>query len=302
MSTRMVSLCIVFCLTVFPIETGLPSEGPQALPPAEDAKWEAKLNEVIALAEIPGNETIGTFLTNILGVLSGFQFKIDEQLDQKVALRLASKPIREILNLLLLPEGLVWERASKTIKVVADPEGARRRELELKALGQYDPDNELQQILDRPMAEGLRFSGPESLTWVLLRLPYPPESLQFVVFGKLERDVESIAAGKTLRQVLRDLLPARELVWELRGDSILITHGLQRRLFPLTPSEVDKVEEVLGLGSLEESQGDEEIHVVVDGAEHVIQGDIATFEAAVLRVMRGEPADFHPLRFDDEGR
>jgi type II secretory pathway component GspD/PulD (secretin)/tetratricopeptide (TPR) repeat protein len=197
---------------------------------AEDAKWEAKLDQVIGSFEIPEPTEIETVLTNILGVLSGFNFIVQEGVQGKVEVRISDKTLREILDLLLIPNGFAWTREDDTIivstkfqsrvfpltpeefkrvqQILEDPESLQDPELDLRRIIYGDRD-------------------PEEIPGRELRLNYKTHTL-------IVRDsAQNIAKVESWLQQLEDVILARQPLiyrsWALDCEIAADVHDLVKR-------------------------------------------------------------------------
>jgi len=259
-------------------------------PPADFPRMAAKMDQVIGSFQLGEPTSIDMVVKNIIGVLSGIEFHIADEAGDKVGLRISDMKTRDILELVLLPAGYVWECSGESILVTRDPVASRRRELMLTlaradtagSAGREDP-------LDRQLGEPLRIDQPVKLERFLEMLSHlygtPSSPLNYAIHDGYDTEIKTVPEGMTIRQFLNQITADRNLAWEAWDNGIIITRDFRTRLFPLTPSEYEKV--LVTLEGQPPSAPDDvkEIHFVVEGSTYTRRDNPAVVRKIVLDVL-----------------
>jgi hypothetical protein len=197
---------------------------------------------------------------------------------------------RDILDFVLLPAGYVWECSGESILVTRDPVAARRRELILTLARRNTGENaDGEHPLDRQLGEPLRLDRPVKLVRFLEMLSHlygtRSSPLNYIIHDGHDIEVKTVPEGMTIREFLNQVAADRNLAWEAWDSRIIITRDFRTRLFPLTPSEYEKV--LVALESQPPSAPDDvkEIHFVVEGSAYTRRDNPAVVRRIVLDVL-----------------
>ena len=183
----------------------------------------ARMKHKISI-EVKEGPRLEEFL-NTLSFVTGIKFSIAESSDIPVVAKFEDRPLNEILDAVLPPNGLTWTREGNLVTIVAADLSSRESDTSQTA-NQTETLARLDQKVSLEVREGTRLRP-------FLTALASMAQLDYVIIQNADTKLGADWQQKRVRDVLDTALKPNALAWRFEHDTLVVSWDLHSRAFRL---------------------------------------------------------------------